>query len=277
MTATGLVQPISDSDYGPGMTSVEITRPDGARVVAEHRERPGRPLVLLHGLAGHRDEWEPLLAELGQPHSVALDLRGHGSSTARVTDVSRRAYVDDVIGMLAHLDLGPVDLIGQSFGAHTALLVAADRPDLVERLVLVEGGLGGEGPEATAPIDRWLHSWPERFVDRAGFVAFFGGDGPVAAGWWAGLPGGSRPWDADVLTRALAEVHRLEATAAWESVSAPTLLLTGEHGAVPAEQITRMVRTGHDVRHRVLPDGGHDLHLELPRSVATRAARHLRD
>jgi pimeloyl-ACP methyl ester carboxylesterase len=53
----------------------------------------GELVVLLHGLAGSAAEMVPLGEALGKPF-VALDQRGHGLSTRRPTDLSRRAFVD---------------------------------------------------------------------------------------------------------------------------------------------------------------------------------------
>lgn len=254
---------------------LELDRPDGTRIVADHHVGTGRPMVLLHGLAGHRGEWQIVLEALGAPHAVTVDLRGHGESTPAAPDMSRPAFVADIVALIEWLDLGAVDLVGQSIGAHTALLVAAARPDLIHRLVLVEGGLGGDGPEATAPIARWLKAWPEQFSRRQEFEQFFGDAGRVAQGWWAGPAGGRRPWRADQLAAALTEVHAHEAGTEWRSISAPTLLVTGEHGIIPQAQIEEMCRTGQNVRHVVMSGCGHDLHLEDPTTLARHLGEHL--
>ncbi len=49
------------------------------------------------------------------------------------------AHAADVAEFVATLD-GPVTLVGHSFGGHVAARFAADRPDLVDALVLVDGG-----------------------------------------------------------------------------------------------------------------------------------------
>ena len=74
---------------------------------------------------------------------VAFDQRGQGRSTTEPDDLTRDAFVNDTIAVIEHADAGPVVLVGQSMGAHTAMLTAARRPDLVSQLILIEGGLGG--------------------------------------------------------------------------------------------------------------------------------------
>ncbi|MFD3494443.1 alpha/beta fold hydrolase [Streptomyces sp. NPDC058690] len=69
--------------------------------------RPGQPVVLLHGPAGHAGDWDRTARRLSPRHRViALDQRGHGASERHPQDVSRDAYVTDVIALLDQLALG---------------------------------------------------------------------------------------------------------------------------------------------------------------------------
>lgn len=65
-------------------------------------------------------------ALLPERHVIVVDQRGHGYSTRRPRDLSRRAYVEDVVAVVEQLAGGvPVTVVGQSMGGHTALLFAA--------------------------------------------------------------------------------------------------------------------------------------------------------
>ncbi|GGB46765.1 hypothetical protein GCM10011492_42370 [Flexivirga endophytica] len=238
------------------------------------------PVVLLHGLAGTAQEWSVTLRALSDTHRVAaLEQRGHGHSTRVPKDVTRAAYVADVVALIDRLGGGPVTLVGQSMGGHTAMLVAAENPHLVRQLVMVEAGVGGGGDAATAPVEQWLRSWPARFPDRDAFTDFFmsadrgeaRSNGTPAAGeaWADGLQfdaGGLVPcWDTDVLVEALRAVHVLPRWRAWESVSVPTHLVVAERSAIPTEQVERMRRRA-NVECTVIAGAGHDLHLEQPQA-----------
>jgi pimeloyl-ACP methyl ester carboxylesterase len=103
--------------------------------------------VLSHGLAGHAGEWDVPAERLSSRHRVvAVDQRGHGASERHPQDVSRAAYVADVIAVVDQLALRRPVLVGQSLGGHTAMLTAAAHPGLVRALVLVEAGPGGPNP-----------------------------------------------------------------------------------------------------------------------------------
>lgn len=112
---------------------------DGVRLACRDWGGPGQPIVLLHGLAGHAGEWDMLARRLSSRYRVvAIDQRGHGASECHPRDVSRAAYVADVIAVADQLALRQPVLVGQSLGGHTAMLTAAAHPGHVRALVLVE-------------------------------------------------------------------------------------------------------------------------------------------
>lgn len=228
-------------------------------------------VLLLHGLAGHALEWHATIEGLRTENCViSVEQRGHGASTRRPTDLSRRAHVADVLAVLDQLGVGPVPVVGQSTGAHTAMLVAAASPQRVSALVMLEGGLGGESAETTSGLGRWLASWPAPFPDREAFVAFFGGDPAVAEAWAESLEvrdSGLWPqWDAGVLTQVLSHVHEREHLEEWSRVSAPTLLVRGEHGSLTESQVESMCALRPDTEVAVVAGAGHDVHLEAPQA-----------
>ncbi|BCB80850.1 alpha/beta hydrolase [Phytohabitans flavus] len=251
----------------------------GVRLHCREYGGSGRPVLLLHGLAGHSGEWRRTAEALaGEYRVLALDLRGHGQSTRRPADVSRAAYVADVATVIRELGGGPVALVGQSFGAHTAMLTAAAHPDLVDRLVLVEGGVGGAGGASVEAVEGWLRSWPAPFATRADAERFFGGP-PSAGAWVDGLEeraDGLWPrFDVDILVDALRPVAAAEHWPDWERLTCPTLLVLGERGIIGAAEIAEMIARRPETRQVTIPAAGHDLHLERPDEWARVLARYL--
>jgi pimeloyl-ACP methyl ester carboxylesterase len=120
-------------------------------VVLAARSWPGggaRPVLLVHGLSSNARLWDEVAALLaGQGHPVvAVDLRGHGASAEtpdpeRGGDATLTAAADlaEVCSSLGWAD-GKVIVAGQSWGANVVLQLAADHPDLVHGLALVDGG-----------------------------------------------------------------------------------------------------------------------------------------
>lgn len=98
----------------------------------------GEPLVILHGLFGMLDNWMTLAKRFSEFYEVHLiDQRNHGHSFHdHVHDYP--AMANDLINYLETKKLSPVNLLGHSMGGKTAMLVACSRPDLIDKLIVVD-------------------------------------------------------------------------------------------------------------------------------------------
>lgn len=254
--------------------SERVLARDGVRLACRDFGGPGRPVVLLHGLAGHAGEWDAAARTLSPRYRVVtLDQRGHGASERRPRDVSRAAYVADVAEVTRRLGLEQPVLVGQSLGGHTAMLAAAAHPAMFRALVLVEAGPGGQNPEFTvADVARWLDTWPVPFPTRQAAEAFFT-DQQMPAAWADGLAEHDGQWwprfDRDVMVDSLAENATRSWWDEWAQINCPTLVVLGEHGVIPADDVDHMRSLRPDTTIVTLPNAGHDLHLEQPETLHT--------
>lgn len=121
----------------PGIDTIEIE----GYPFAVRQQGSGPPLLLLHGSLGDYRSWDTQVPAFARYFRViAPSLRhyypepwpGHGG------DFSLARHADDVIALVARLDLDAVDIVGHSRGGAVALLVAMQRPDIVRSLVLAE-------------------------------------------------------------------------------------------------------------------------------------------
>ena len=112
---------------------------DGLRQLSGLRWGNGEPeLALLHGGAQNAHTYDTVALALQRP-LIALDLPGHGHSDPSPFPASAIAsHASDVARALEQLITPPRPLVGMSLGGLTALLVAHERPDLVESLMLVD-------------------------------------------------------------------------------------------------------------------------------------------
>lgn len=105
---------------------------------------PKRPvdLIFVHANGFNALTYRTLLAPLsGSLRIWAPDLRGHGGTTLPAEGGGRRDWHDhrdDLVALLDVLDGPPVILAGHSMGGTSALLAAAERPDRVGGLVLLD-------------------------------------------------------------------------------------------------------------------------------------------
>ncbi len=161
---------------------------------------------------------------------------------------------------------GQAVVVGQSLGGHTAFLLAAERPDLVRALVVLEATPAAD-PEAPAIARSWLESWPVPFRDHEHARQFFGGDTTWSQTWVGGLEqrdGGLWPaFDIDLMVAALEEVSRTSYWDAWAAVRCPILIVRAAAGDGWAEY-QRMVELQPDAQLVEIVDAGHDVHLDQP-------------
>jgi pimeloyl-ACP methyl ester carboxylesterase len=95
-------------------------------------------LLLVHQLSGDSHDWSWLLPLLRPHHRVvALDLRGHGHSSAPGA-YALDDYVADLAALADHLDLERVVPVGHSLGAAIAAVLAVEHPERVEAVVEIE-------------------------------------------------------------------------------------------------------------------------------------------
>ncbi len=94
-------------------------------------------LLLLHGVARNRRDWDTLIVELAADwRSVALDHRGHGGSERVPGEYLVADYCRDAVAFVRANFAEPVAVMGHSLGAMVALAVAAECGPLVERVIL---------------------------------------------------------------------------------------------------------------------------------------------
>src|SRR5262245_48131303 len=118
-----------------GLTPREVTI-DGLRV-RYVRAGSGPPLLLVHGILSSIYTWRDLLPLLAREHDVvALDLPGFGASDLPA-DLSGTSYPRVLLGLMDQLGLPRVSIVGHSLGGAVACLLAAERPERVERLALI--------------------------------------------------------------------------------------------------------------------------------------------
>ena len=96
----------------------------------------GRPVVLLHGLFGAARNFGSLQRSLApRGRIIALDLRNHGRSP-HAPGMDYPTQAADVLETLREAGALPCALIGHSMGGKTAMRVALDAPDAVQRLLV---------------------------------------------------------------------------------------------------------------------------------------------
>jgi pimeloyl-ACP methyl ester carboxylesterase len=136
----------------------------------------GAPLLhFTHATGFNAETYRILLTPLqGRFHVAASDMRGHGFTTLAAVPGPLADWMQfgvDLAQILDGLDKGPAVLAGHSMGATTSLIVAANHPDRVRGLVLVEPVLVPRFSHEIAHIMRLFGRSPHRSSNLATMAA----------------------------------------------------------------------------------------------------------
>jgi pimeloyl-ACP methyl ester carboxylesterase len=210
------------------------------------------PIVLLHGITESALAWRPVAEELAPwRRIIALDARGHGESGWSADEAyAPDAHVADLTCALAALGVGRCLLAGFSMGGAVATICAAARPDLVQRLVIVDAY---PAPELS-PGSRRVAEWLAAALDYAGW-----------------LPAGFDPAIARRMRDDLAAgaARRLDLWPLWQALTVPVTIVRGAMSDVlTAEAAAEMLRRQPRARLLTLPGVGHQIPSQRPRELA---------
>lgn len=240
-------------------------------------------LVLLHGITSSAAANWPSIAHWSQRgwRVIALDARGHGLSPRWQPQQLLRAgqqLVDDVVEVLEYLPtptagLKPI-LIGHSMGAATAAVVAAQRPDLVSALVLEDPARYGtrshsellrRGQARANHVNRTLADLPASLVallENAGTPGQPSAQEALPSLW------ASQQLDQSLLGTGVV-APEVEFTQLMESISLPTLLLTGDRrgeARVGAQLLAQLMEQNPHICGQVMPGAGHQVRRANPQA-----------
>jgi pimeloyl-ACP methyl ester carboxylesterase len=123
--------------------------------------RAGRPVeeadgvvLAVHGISASHMAWASVARELAATTGACLlvpDLRGRGRSAGIRGPYGMAAHVDDLVAVLDFFGVESAIVAGHSMGAYVAARLAAEHPERVSSLVLVDGGLPIPAPPDEDP------------------------------------------------------------------------------------------------------------------------------
>ncbi len=96
-------------------------------------------LILLHGLTANAHAFDKVVEGLNDSYRVICpDFRGNGLSDKPETNYTVEDHAADIVGLINHLGLETVYLGGHSFGGYLAVYIAANYPQLVSKLIILD-------------------------------------------------------------------------------------------------------------------------------------------
>jgi len=134
-----------DFDY-PAAFSRRQIETNGASIYVRVSGQ-GSPVVLLHGYGETGDMWIPMALNMVRDHTVIVpDLRGLGLSSKPAGGFDKKTQAGDLAGVLDALKIDRIDLVAHDIGNMVAFAFAAQYPERVRRLVVIDAPIPGVGP-----------------------------------------------------------------------------------------------------------------------------------
>jgi pimeloyl-ACP methyl ester carboxylesterase len=253
------------------------------------REWPGegRPFLLVHGLASNAKTWDGVARRLNEAghRVVAVDQRGHGLSDKPDGGYGHASVAADLHALIGALGMERPIVAGQSWGAGVVLHLAAEHPESVSGLVLVDGGLYDMAQTGTTWEERKQRLTPPNLLGtpRPQMIERFRSFHPtwddeqieMQMGNYETLEDGTiRPW----LTL---ERHMTILRAIWDEppsavhgrVAAPTLLAIADPSDAELKRMRleaseAAARRLQQAEVRLFEGAPHDIHVDRPVELA---------
>jgi pimeloyl-ACP methyl ester carboxylesterase len=249
-----------------GQPANQVVEARGAKLTVESSGH-GPPVVFLHGgMTFFENAFAKQREFFSAAHTViGIDQRGHGHSPDGPWKLSYPQMAEDTATILEKLALGPVDLVGHSDGADIALLVARDHPRLVRRVVISGANLRSS---VSAEELRQRAAWPAE--PAAGKVRELAARLPA---WFRSDYARVSPDGADHYLTMLAKCYELWGApvvmeaADLKKISAPVLVMAGDHDFTSLEETAEIFRGLQHGRLMILPKTGHGTFTERPELV----------
>jgi 3-oxoadipate enol-lactonase len=232
-------------------------------------------VVLSHAIGTNLSIWDAQADELARDWRVIrYDHRGHGRSPVPDGPYSIADLGSDLIALLDRLDVERASLCGLSLGAMTALWVAANVPDRVERVVacsvIARPASPASWADRAATVRRdGLGAIADMVVERWGYRARRPDAGEVVRSLLLATPPEGYAATCDA-------IERLDLWPDLGHVAAPTLVVAGaDDPAAPESEARAIASALPDARVTVVEQAGHLVSVERPAELLAAISGHL--
>jgi pimeloyl-ACP methyl ester carboxylesterase len=247
---------------------------DGVRIAYESMGQ-GPALICCHAFAADRTMWRPQIERFSQSHRlITFDQRGSGASDhpshveGEADPYTIDTFADDVRAILDDLEIERARVLGLSMGAASAMRFAIRWPERVEKLVLASS-MASRLPEKIIERSKAVLDVLEREGLEETYRFYF--SGPLFRGVNQGgeLPSMLATFAARATPQGFKGCYRVtidrpSMADELHRITAPTLILVGEHDAHYLDEADLMKQRIPKAEKVVVPGVGHAMSTEAP-------------
>lgn len=218
----------------------------------------GKPIILLHGWGCNSSTFKPLTQFLQKNHMVfALDFPGFGKSDMPKSPWDVGNYSAFLKKFMEQICLKKTDIIAHSFGGRVAIKLAAEQPELVNKLILVSSA-------GIKPRRAFKYYFKTILAKTGKLIAkILGTPGDKIKNWIYHHIASQDFQSAGPMRKTLIKIISEDLYPLLEKILAPTLLIWGEKDMeTPVYMGKKMEREISDAGLVILKNAGHYSYLE---------------
>jgi pimeloyl-ACP methyl ester carboxylesterase len=212
----------------------------------------GQPILMIHGLSGSTRWWRPVVPAFAahfRVHLINLPGFGAGLERGRLLPLARvPSWIEEWAGVVG---LSRMHVLGHSMGGYIAMRLAAQFPERLSRMVLVDAAgipVVAHLPGYALPLMRASTALSPQFLPALAADAMRAG-----------------PWN---LLRAAMDLQQQDARPFLADIEAPTLIVWGQDDVLVPPTVGKLLHRGiRGSKLTIIPGAGHVPMYDRPRQL----------
>ena len=216
----------------------------------------GPTILLLHGAMEYWKEWERQIPALAKEFKViAVDTRGHGSSTFTDRELSYELFAGDMLQMLDKLSIDSIDVVGFGDGGIIGMIMAMKAPHKVHKLVTIGSNLTADTSAVYQTVLEKVRGWD--YEKMAFYLQMKFKDNP-------------NPKMMSLLAKRMQKLMLTQPNLTYEDlwkIKCPTLVMAGDHDFIKLEHTKYIFENLPDGYLSIIPAATHYCNKERSQVV----------
>lgn len=244
----------------------------------DYFDRSKPVIIFLHGFSGSSEDWKEILPNINSSYSpIAIDLIGHGKSSCNKKENDYTVYeiINQLHFVLRYFKIKDPVICGYSMGGRAALSFTVNHPNIPGAIILESTTAGIENPEDkiarvtsdTELARNLLSVGMEWFTDHWMNIPLFESQKQLPKKTLEEIRKRKLEQNPLGLALSLRGFGTGKMPSLWNNLRTlrqKTLYITGELDSKFTDINRKMLRFTQNAEHKIIPNSGHNTHLEKP-------------